>query len=201
MAKKKTVQQTDVKPKRKNSKAKGGAFERDVAKRLSLWYSNGKRDDVFYRTASSGGRATMRFKKGQHTANAAGDLSHSDSVGETFLKCVAVEIKSGYKNATIGKMFSAKQPELVDFFEQAHASATQAGVPNWLVIHKQDYQPEMVYMNLGLFNQCFGVSREVLPEIAAKFPVPVLFICRDSQTVSCFRFDDFLTLDANRFVL
>jgi len=44
--------------KRGGGKAKGAAFERDICRRLSLWYTNGKQDDVFWRSAISGGRAT-----------------------------------------------------------------------------------------------------------------------------------------------
>lgn len=30
-----------------NSKAKGASFERDVCKKLSLWVSDGKREDLY----------------------------------------------------------------------------------------------------------------------------------------------------------
>jgi hypothetical protein len=43
----------------KNPKAKGGAFEREVCKVLSLWVSHGERTDLFWRSAMSGGRATV----------------------------------------------------------------------------------------------------------------------------------------------
>jgi len=195
----KTAVQTQKK-KPKNSKAKGGAFERNVAKRLSLWYTHNERDDVFFRSASSGGRATQRFKKGQQTANSAGDLSYIDSVGEPFLKCVAVELKAGYKTATLSKLFSAKQAELLGFFNQASASATQAGVNGWMVVHKIDFQPEMVYMNMGLFNRYFHISTQPKLTDIMQFPIPVIFIVLgNSQPVACLKFDDFLTFDPKRF--
>ena len=43
-------------------KRKGGAFERTVCKALSRWVTHGKREDVFWRSAMSGGRATVRGK-------------------------------------------------------------------------------------------------------------------------------------------
>ena len=42
------------------SKAKGGKFEREVCRKLSLWVSGGARRDVFWRSAMSGGRATVQ---------------------------------------------------------------------------------------------------------------------------------------------
>lgn len=42
-----------------HGKAKGGQFEREVCVLLSKWVTNGKRKDVFWRSAMSGGRATV----------------------------------------------------------------------------------------------------------------------------------------------
>lgn len=53
-------------------KQKGAEFERAVCKRLSLWVSDKRRDDLFWRSAMSGGRATLS-KKSQHTG--AGDIT------------------------------------------------------------------------------------------------------------------------------
>ena len=36
---------------------KGSEFEREMCKCLSLWWTDSKRDDVFWRSAQSGGRA------------------------------------------------------------------------------------------------------------------------------------------------
>ena len=41
---------------------KGGAWEREFSKYLSLWITEGERDDVFWRSSQSGGRATQRAK-------------------------------------------------------------------------------------------------------------------------------------------
>lgn len=41
------------------SKEKGGKFERLICRSLSLWVTRGKRGDCFWRSAMSGGRATV----------------------------------------------------------------------------------------------------------------------------------------------
>jgi len=46
-------------------KAKGASFERDICRRLSLWVSAGKQEDVFWRSAMSGGRSTVADSSSQ----------------------------------------------------------------------------------------------------------------------------------------
>jgi hypothetical protein len=76
--------------------AKGGSFEREVAKQLSLWWTGAKRDDVFYRSHSSGARFTQRRKAGKDTALQAGDLTCSDPIGEPLIRIWNIECKKGY---------------------------------------------------------------------------------------------------------
>jgi len=84
-------------PKRKShGPRKGGSFEREICKSLSYWWSNEERDDIFWRTAGSGARATVRSKKGKDTANSSGDISALDPIGEPFIQFFFSEIKRGY---------------------------------------------------------------------------------------------------------
>lgn len=76
--------------------AKGGSFENEVACILSLWFTEGKRDDVFCRTGGSGARFTVRKKRGKGTENQAGDLTFSDLMGEPLIKIWNIECKTGY---------------------------------------------------------------------------------------------------------
>lgn len=55
--------------------AKGAGFERSVCKSLSLWVSGGVHEDFFWRSAMSGGRATIGRKSGKHLSMHAGDIS------------------------------------------------------------------------------------------------------------------------------
>ena len=76
--------------------AKGGSFEREISSVLSLWWSNGTRDDIFGRSDSSGGRFTSRWKNGKSTANMAGDITFTDACGEPLIKAWSIECKTGY---------------------------------------------------------------------------------------------------------
>lgn len=78
----------------KKGKQKGNDFERSFCKKLSLFLSNGDRDDLFWRSSNSGGRHTVRKKKGVDTINQDGDVTTcSGGIGEIFLKLFSVECK------------------------------------------------------------------------------------------------------------
>lgn len=78
-----------------HSKAKGAAFERATAQKLSLWISNAKSKDYLWRSAMSGGRFTRsrRSKDGMHAENSVGDMSARHPHGFMFLSLFSVECK------------------------------------------------------------------------------------------------------------
>jgi len=77
--------------------AKGSTFEREICTELSLWWSNGKRDDIFWRH-DSGSRAKGRSRKGKKTFGAYGDLKATDPIGLPLTNITTIEMKRGYKN-------------------------------------------------------------------------------------------------------
>jgi hypothetical protein len=69
---------------------KGSGFERDEARFLSLWWTEGERDDVFWRN---------RVKVTSKTPNAErqlGDICVAHTIGLPFIETFNVELKSGY---------------------------------------------------------------------------------------------------------
>jgi len=76
-------------------KAKGAAYERYVCKRLSLWVSDGARDDLFWRSSMSGGRATIGLRAGKARGAQAGDVSAvgRDPRAGAFIDTFYVECK------------------------------------------------------------------------------------------------------------
>jgi hypothetical protein len=77
--------------------AKGSSFEREICTELSLWWSDNKRDDIFWRH-DSGSRAKGRSRKGKKTFGAYGDIKASDPVGLPLTNITTIEMKRGYKN-------------------------------------------------------------------------------------------------------
>jgi len=106
---------------------KGGGFEWEVAKKLSLWWSEGKRDDIFCRSQASGARFTVRKKVGKDTANQSGDITFSDAIGEPLIKLWSIECKTGYgkkkKIRDEDNKIVAKEDvrwDLLDFLDSSH---------------------------------------------------------------------------------
>src|SRR6266850_1611917 len=62
-------------PKPGFGKIKGGEFERYCCKRLSLFVTRGLRDDIFWRSAMSGGRATLQLKQEIINRAQSGDMT------------------------------------------------------------------------------------------------------------------------------
>lgn len=127
---------------------KGSSFEREICKQLSLWWTDGTRDDVFWRTAGSGGRATNRAKIGKETAGAYGDLTFTDPIGADLLKLCCFELKRGYGQwgvlDLVDRPKHAKSPTIANFWLQAKNSAQEAGVPYPVVIFRRDQKQTAV---------------------------------------------------------
>lgn len=84
-----------TKPLRKKAKGKGkgAGFERFVCKQLSLWLTHGKKEDCFWRSAMSGGRATVGRKGGKDLARQAGDVCAVSPEGHKLTDRFYIECK------------------------------------------------------------------------------------------------------------
>ena len=150
-----------TKKKRRGNPGKGGNFEREMAKKLSLWASNGKHDDWIWRTSSSGARAKTRAKQGKETANSCGDLK-PEHMGAFFLfnKCIW-ELKNGYKSwcvldlidntKTRSNQKKEKIQTLESFAIQSKQDAKNAKVPYPIILTKKDKHEEVIWIPIMLF--------------------------------------------------
>lgn len=77
------------------SKQKGANFERKMCTRLSVWASKGQREDLYWRSAMSGGRATLQSRKGRGRifTKQAGDISAIHPMGHFLLDLFQLECK------------------------------------------------------------------------------------------------------------
>lgn len=76
--------------KRGGGKQKGAAFEREVCRVLSLWITSGERQDCFWRSAMSGGRATIAHGR---DVRQCGDIAAVAQEGYEFANAWFVECK------------------------------------------------------------------------------------------------------------
>ena len=132
---------------------KGASFERQICKTLSLWWTGGKRDDVFWRSSQSGGRATQRAKSGKTTFGSWGDIAAVDPIGLPLLKLVTIELKRGYSKHSPQEIFDAPKRKKVGKNSFAHAllqserCARAAGSVGWMLIHRRDRKTEIAYFS------------------------------------------------------
>jgi hypothetical protein len=129
---------------------KGSAFERQICKELSLWWTEGQRDDVFWRTSGSGARATTRGKRGSSTYGQYGDIAATDPIGEPLLKFVTIELKRGYNKATPWDLLDAPEKAAKQTFEkflcQAEDQRCAADTPGFWLITKRDQRQPIITM-------------------------------------------------------
>lgn len=123
--------------------AKGGDFEREVGRLLSLWLTHGKENDLMRRTECSGGRFTMTAR------GDAGDLmSTGHPVTWNFFQHYTVECK--HWNCLDLWNFLLKRGELYEAMEKVKKQATDLG-RQWMLIVRQNWSPILVFMPTAIF--------------------------------------------------
>ena len=129
-------------------KAKGGEYERTVCKKLSLWISNNRQEDVFWRSAMSGGRATVASKSGVELMAQLGDISAISPLGYQMIKSFFIECKF-YKKLDYDNIIK-ETGKFLEFWDEASEEASKRKkIP--ILIAKQNFFPETLCTNsLGL---------------------------------------------------
>lgn len=148
-----------------NRSKKGSAFERKFCKRLSLWWTGGKLDDVFWRTSQSGGRATQRMKSGKRTADAYGDIGAERECGKALTKNTFWELKRGYtgkKGKKSTRWISVtdildtpgnlkKHPILIEWWLDAQKKRKECGRKRAFIVFRRDRKKGSIVMSRKVF--------------------------------------------------
>ena len=131
-------------------KGKGSAYERVIAKQLSRWWSHGERDDIFYRSATSGAMAKTRSKQGKKTFGQYGDIQATDPIGQPLINLCAIEVKRGYKGASVGDVLDKPKKAAIQPWEkwvfQVMGDMENAEIFNWMLITKRDKREPLIFM-------------------------------------------------------
>lgn len=122
-------------------KSKGSSFERDVCRRLSLWVSEDKHEDVFWRSSMSGGRATVAHKRGIRLTAQAGDICAIHPLGQPFLDNYLCECKH-YRDLQLRGLLTGGG-KLIEFWREACTQADRYGRKPMLIA-KQNNLPVLV---------------------------------------------------------
>jgi hypothetical protein len=147
------------------SNRKGGNLERLISVQLSKWWTDDQRDDIFWRTSGSGGRATNRGKAGKSTSNAHGDICFIDDYGKDLLRVLTFELKHGYDGANLQRFIDSKacaHTLFADWILQAKESANGANTPYWAIISKQDRRETLIHLPWSFYNDGYYVHETQL---------------------------------------
>jgi hypothetical protein len=138
--------------------AKGDSFERLVPRQLSLWFTHGKRDDLYWRKKNRNRRDGNKYQLG--------DIICETSEGRELTQLFNIELKTGYSKSrsgttkvknvpwdlldlidyTIRKNQKVKNFVILDFWEQTTRDAKLTSrIP--LLIFKRDYHVPVVVIS------------------------------------------------------
>lgn len=141
---------------------KGANFERSICRQLSEWWTGGKRDDVFWRSSNSGGRATVRHQKGKRTAGAYGDIAATDPMGDRLIRTFTIELKRGQYVKHPGDLLDcAGSPACHPFLKavrQAQEAHKRARSRSWLLIVRRDRKHSTIFFPTWLISADGGGS-------------------------------------------
>lgn len=129
---------------------KGAAFERGMCKRLSLWVSHGKREDLFWRSSMSGGRATVMKRRGITLAAQAGDIVAVDKAGQALTADFYFELKH-VKNYQLDSFITKNTGRLAAYWYRACQEASEYG-KSAVLIARQNQFPTIVVCGIDIGN-------------------------------------------------
>ena len=144
------------------SPAKGSAWERAVAKELSLWLTNNERDDIFARNATSGAAFTIASKRGKSTSRMPGDLMAAHPLAFEFLNKISVECKHMASLALENYLFdfSGRSP-MTKIVKLAEEQAKSVGLA-YMIIAKQNRRDPLILVPWDL-GQMLVTSASAVP--------------------------------------
>lgn len=167
-------------------KRKGGDYEREICKKLSLWISEGQREDIFWRSAMSGGRATVQYKKGVNNKSQVCDISAIDPLGNFLIDKTIIECKT-YRCLHIDSFifnYSLKTNNAYNFWIELSNKAKEVNkIP--ILICKQNNSKSLI----------------ILPHyLASKFSLNSLAIIKKHDiSIEIFLLDNFLGINFSLF--
>lgn len=132
---------------------KGSQFERDFARKLSLWWTSGEDRDVFWRSPNSGGFTTRLNQRGNNTKEirTVGDIAAVKPEGDALVSKTCIELKCGYGDSDLFKELYSGKSKLHRFIQQARGQAQENNIAQWWLIWKRDRKPPLLCMPTAYF--------------------------------------------------
>ena len=151
-----------------NGKQSGNSFEREWAKKISLWITNGERNDCLWRTSNSGGKATVTGSDTQ-----CGDLHAVRPEAQPFCDLFSIELKN-YKPI---QLFHFGRPtfELYKWWVQAENDAERSNRIPFVIFNakhigqyfvlREDHTEQLISEGLMNVDIMFDPSLKFVPPL------------------------------------
>lgn len=120
-----------------NSKAKGSSFEREICSYLTNWLTGQTKEKYFWRTAASGGIATIT----QCNNHLAGDITSIKPESKFFTDLFVIECKVGYRTACFYKLLNGAKDPVRDFWKQVVGDSDKSGKYPLLIFKRTGLKP------------------------------------------------------------
>ena len=158
--------------------AKGSGFERLICKELSKALSGGARIDLFWRTALSGGRATMMARGGQRNMSQTGDICAIDPLGNWLTDQCLIECKH-HRDVQFNHYLLNRGGKIKEWIETAKA---QSAGKLMMLIFKQNNMPTLVFTDASHLDGPVGSNQRY------QLPPPLLHL-EQPWTLTLHKFD------------
>lgn len=160
------------------SKNKGSSFERAISKSLSLWFSKGKDDHLFWRTINSGAYCTNNNKNIQESS----DIKSISSESEIFTTFFNIECKH-YKNINIWEIITKTNSSILKWYSKLESESRKINKIPFLIV-KENNKPTLIISNDNIIFKEIGMDFE----LCFKYGDDYLYL---------YLFDEFLKMDSD----
>ena len=166
-------------------RSKGASFEREICKYLSLWWTEGEFDDVFWR------KRVRSTRKSVSAEFQLGDIKAERPEGEDLLKIFSIELKTGYsggKKRTNVKQVPWDLLDLIDYRTGSEDVEKKQIIKFWrqctrdaevdnkipLLIFKRDFHKPIVCIHNNTMNS--------LEDYQGQYEKRFVIFCPDNYT-------------------
>ena len=169
-----------------NNKRKGSNFEGEICKILSLWWSNGKRDDLFWKSYGSGNRATIRTKLNKFTEGQYGDICSTSSLSVLLTRFFTFEIKKGYPRLSFNDILdsNSKKNNYWFWFNKIENTINYSKTISWVLIHKKNNREILLFLP-------FSIYKKIVNKINNSFKKKIIIYYENKKIVGLL-FKEFL---------
>ena len=144
--------------------AKGSAYERELCKRISSWFSGGETEDLFWRTSGSGSRATNRRRLGRSTNRFDfGDMKHEVPEGLPLSENLCWEFRSRARFDTFTVFGTGEEDPKTSILSSWAKACYEAECSdrNPVLITKAVRRPEIIWVPYGIYYESIACDSDV----------------------------------------